>query len=74
MVGQITRLPMVFDYVRRVTGVEPCSSVDPGEAVALGAATQAGILKGTVGSVELMDGSYSIDLHDRTTGFSNWQP
>ena len=74
MVGQITRLPMVFDYVRRVTGVEPCSSVDPGEAVALGAATQAGILKGTVGNVELMDGSYSIDLHDRTTGFSNWQP
>lgn len=74
LVGQITRLKMVSDYIRRITGVEPCSSVDPGEAVALGAATQAGILEGSVGSVELMDGSYSIDLHDRTTGFSNWQP
>ena len=74
LVGQITRLPMVVEYITRVTGVIPCCSVDPGEAVALGAATQAGILEGSVGSVELMDGSYSIDLHDRTTGFSNWQP
>lgn len=74
LVGQITRLPMVSDYIQRITGIEPCSSVDPGEAVALGAATQAGILEGSVGNVELMDGSYSIDLHDRTTGFSNWQP
>ena len=74
LVGQITRLQMVVDYIRRVTGIEPDCSVDPGEAVAIGAATQAGILDGSVGSVELMDGSYSIDLHDRTTGFSNWQP
>jgi molecular chaperone DnaK (HSP70) len=74
LVGQITRLPMVVEYIKRVTGVTPCCSVDPGEAVAIGAATQAGILEGSVGSVELMDGSYSIDLHDRTTGFSNWQP
>ena len=74
LVGQITRLQMVVDYIHRVTGIEPDCSVDPGEAVAIGAATQAGILDGSVGSVELMDGSYSIDLHDRTTGFSNWQP
>lgn len=74
MVGQITRLEMVVDYIRRVTGVAPDCSVDPGEAVAIGAATQAGILDGSVGSVELMDGSYSVDLHDRTTGFTNWQP
>lgn len=74
LVGQITRLPMVVEYVKRVTGVDPCCSVDPGEAVAIGAATQAGILEGSIGSVELMDGSYSIDLHDRATGFSNWQP
>jgi len=74
LVGQITRLQMVVDYIRRVTGIDPDCSVDPGEAVAIGAATQAGILDGSVGSVELMDGSYSIDLHDRTTGFSNWQP
>lgn len=74
LVGQITRLQMVVDYIQRVTGITPDCSVDPGEAVAIGAATQAGILDGSVGSVELMDGSYSIDLHDRTTGFSNWQP
>ena len=74
LVGQITRLEMVVDYIRRVTGVTPDCSVDPGEAVAIGAATQAGILDGSVGSVELMDGSYSVDLHDRTTGFTNWQP
>jgi heat shock 70kDa protein 1/2/6/8 len=74
LVGQITRLNMVVDYIRRVTGVTPDCSVDPGEAVAIGAATQAGILDGSVGSVELMDGSYSVDLHDRTTGFTNWQP
>ena len=74
LVGQITRLQMVVDYVQRVTGVTPDCSVDPGEAVAIGAATQAGILDGSVGSVELMDGSYSVDLHDRTTGFTNWQP
>ena len=74
LVGQITRLPIVRDFISRITGVEPCSNVDPGEAVALGAAIQAGILEGTVRGVELMDGSYSIDLHDRTTGFTNWQP
>lgn len=75
LVGQITRLPMVRKYVQLVTGIQPCDNVDPGEAVALGAATQAGILHGSIGSVELMDGSYSIDLHDRTTGFlTNWQP
>ena len=75
LVGQITRLPMVRKYVQLVTGIQPCDNVDPGEAVALGAATQAGILHGSIGSVELMDGSYSLDLHDRTTGFlTNWQP
>lgn len=41
---------------------------------------QAGVLLGQMGSVELMDGSYSIDLHDRATGFgssvvsADWQP
>ena len=57
-----------------MTGIEPCTSVDPGEAVALGAATHAGILIGTVGQVELMDGSFVADLHNRTTGFRDWQP
>lgn len=74
LVGQITRLPMVRRFVEQVTGIIPRTDVDPGEAVALGAATQAGILEGSVCGVELMDGSYSVDLHDRATGFSNWQP
>ena len=39
------------------------------------APAQAGVLLGEVGSVELMDGSYSVDLHGRASGFgSNWQP
>jgi hypothetical protein len=82
-------------------------SVDPAEAVALGAAIHAGVLLGhsprhplpkftpptpppihpptrrtplptdpplQVSGVELMDGCYSADVHDRATGFSGWQP
>ena len=74
LVGQITRLPSIRLFVERLTGVTPCTSIDPGQAVALGAATQAGILLGSVGSVELMDGSFVVDLHSRVTGFSDWQP
>lgn len=74
LVGQVTRLPSVRQFVRDITGVEPCVSVDPGDAVALGAATHAGILLGSIGSVELMDGSFVLDLHSRVTGFGEWQP
>ncbi|KAL4443559.1 hypothetical protein ABPG75_011296 [Micractinium tetrahymenae] len=74
LVGQLTRLPSVRQYVQRITGVEPRMSVAPAEAVALGAAIHAGVLLGEVSGVELMDGSYSQDLHDRATGFSGWQP
>jgi len=74
LVGQITRLPSVRNFIQTITGVEPCSSIDPGAAVALGAATHAGVLLGSVGSVEMMDGSFVSDLHSRVTGFSEWQP
>jgi molecular chaperone DnaK len=74
LVGQITRLPSVRNFIQKITGVEPCTSIDPGAAVALGAATHAGVLLGSVGSVELMDGSFVGDLHSRVTGFSEWQP
>jgi molecular chaperone DnaK (HSP70) len=74
LVGQITRLPSVRNFIQTITGVEPCSSIDPGAAVALGAATHAGVLLGSVGSVEMMDGSFVNDLHSRVTGFSEWQP
>jgi molecular chaperone DnaK (HSP70) len=73
LVGQVTRLPSVRRFVERLTGVEPCCSVDPGEAVALGAAIQAGVLEGSVGQVELMDGSFVADLHERVAGFGQWQ-
>lgn len=74
LVGQITRLPSVRHFIQTITKVEPCTSIDPGAAVALGAATHAGVLLGSVGSVELMDGSFVSDLHSRVTGFSEWQP
>ncbi|KAL4447327.1 hypothetical protein ABPG77_007360 [Micractinium sp. CCAP 211/92] len=74
LVGQLTRLPSVRQFVQRITGVEPRTGVDPAEAVALGAAIHAGVLLGQVSGVELMDGSYSQGLHDRATGFSDWQP
>lgn len=74
LVGQMTRLPSLRAFVARVTGVAPCMSVDPGEAVALGAATHAGVLVGSVGSVELMDGSFVGELHNRVTGFGEWLP
>jgi molecular chaperone DnaK (HSP70) len=74
LVGQITRLPSVRSFIQIITGVKPCASIDPGAAVALGAATHAGVLLGSVGSVELMDGSFVTELHARVTGFSEWQP
>ncbi|PRW56798.1 molecular chaperone [Chlorella sorokiniana] len=74
LVGQLTRLPSVQQFVARCTGVQPRMTVDPAEAVALGAAIHAGVLLGELSGVELMDGSYSQDLHDRATGFSGWQP
>lgn len=44
LVGGSTRMPAVQDLVRRLSGKEPNQSVNPDEAVALGAAMQAGIL------------------------------
>lgn len=43
--------------------------VDPEQAVALGAAIQAAVLLGLSSGVELMDGSYVEEFHDRSTGF-----
>ena len=75
LVGQITRLPSIRRFIQTLTGVEPSTSVDPGAAVALGAAIHAGVLLGSLSSVEVMDGSFVADLHSRTTGFSpDWEP
>ncbi|MDQ3732931.1 MAG: molecular chaperone DnaK [Actinomycetota bacterium] len=56
MVGGSTRMPAVTDVVRELTGgKEPNKGVNPDEVVAVGAALQAGVLKGEVKDVLLLD-------------------
>ncbi len=55
MVGGSTRMPAVQDLVKSMTGKEPNKSVNPDEVVAIGAAVQAGVLKGDVKDVLLLD-------------------
>jgi molecular chaperone DnaK len=56
LVGGSTRIPAVQNLVRRLTGgKDPNMSVNPDEVVALGAAIQAGVLKGEVSDVLLLD-------------------
>ncbi len=55
MVGGSTRMPAVTDLVKEETGKEPNKSVNPDEVVAIGAALQAGVLKGEVKDVLLLD-------------------
>jgi molecular chaperone DnaK len=56
LVGGATRMPMVQELVKRLTGgKEPHKGVNPDEVVAVGAAIQAGVLKGEVKDVLLLD-------------------
>jgi molecular chaperone DnaK len=56
LVGGATRMPMIQELVRRLTGgKEPNKSVNPDEVVAVGAALQAGVLSGEVRDVLLLD-------------------
>ncbi|MCW3033169.1 MAG: molecular chaperone DnaK [Solirubrobacteraceae bacterium] len=56
LVGGSTRIPAVQELVRRLTGgKEPNMTVNPDEVVAIGAALQAGVLKGEVEDVVLLD-------------------
>src|SRR5881409_349113 len=55
LVGVQTRMPKVIDKVRELFGREPRKDVNPDEAVAVGAAIQAGVLKGDVKDVLLLD-------------------
>ncbi len=56
LVGGSTRIPAVQNLVRRLTGgKDPNMTVNPDEVVALGAAVQAGVLKGEVSDVLLLD-------------------
>jgi molecular chaperone DnaK len=56
LVGGSTRMPMIQDLVRSLTGgKEPHKGVNPDEVVAVGAAIQAGVLKGDVKDILLLD-------------------
>jgi molecular chaperone DnaK len=55
LVGGSTRMPAVVDLVVTLTGKEPNKSVNPDEVVAVGAAVQAGVLRGDVKDVLLLD-------------------
>ncbi|HSN16832.1 MAG TPA: Hsp70 family protein, partial [Gammaproteobacteria bacterium] len=55
LVGGQTRMPKVQDTVKEFFGREPRKDVNPDEAVAVGAAIQAGVLKGDVKDVLLLD-------------------
>jgi len=56
LVGGATRMPMIQELVRKVTGgKEPHKGVNPDEVVGVGAAIQAGVLKGDVKDILLLD-------------------
>jgi molecular chaperone DnaK len=55
LVGGMTRMPAVQDKVKALIGKEPHKGVNPDEVVAVGAAIQAGVLKGEVKDVLLLD-------------------
>jgi molecular chaperone DnaK len=78
LVGGMTRMPSVQEKVKNIFGKEPNRSVNPDEAVALGAAVQAGVLAGEVDDIVLLDvtpltlgletlGSVMTTLIDRNT-------
>ena len=55
LVGGMTRMPAVQERVKEIIGKEPHKGVNPDEVVAVGAAIQAGVLKGEVKDVLLLD-------------------
>jgi molecular chaperone DnaK len=67
LVGGQTRMPLVQETVRKFFGREPHKGVNPDEVVAVGAAIQAGVLKGEVREVLLLDVT-PLDLGIETLG------
>jgi molecular chaperone DnaK len=55
LVGGATRMPAIQELVRSMTGKDPHKGVNPDEVVAVGAAVQAGVLKGEVKDILLLD-------------------
>ena len=63
LVGGSTRMPAVTELVQDLTGKEPNKTVNPDEVVAIGAAVQAGVLRGDVKDVLLLDVTPSFPRH-----------
>src|ERR1051325_6841910 len=55
LVGGMTRMPAVQEQVKKIVGKDPHKGVNPDEVVAVGAALQAGVLKGEVKDILLLD-------------------
>ena len=55
LVGGSTRVPLVQETVKRITGKEPYKGINPDECVAIGAAIQGGVLTGEVKDLVLLD-------------------
>eukprot|EP00070_Physeter_catodon_P037101 XP_028343995.1 heat shock 70 kDa protein, mitochondrial-like [Physeter catodon] len=55
LVGGMTRMPKVAEVVKKIFGKDPSKGVNPDEAVAMGAAIQAGVLKGEIKDLLLLD-------------------
>ena len=55
LVGGSTRVPLVQETVKKITGKEPNKGINPDECVAIGAAIQAGVLSGDVKDLVLLD-------------------
>ena len=55
LIGGSTRIPAVSDLIRKATGKDPYKNINPDEAVAVGAAVQAGVLGGDIHDVLLLD-------------------
>ena len=55
LIGGSTRMPAVQELVKKMTGKQPNMSVNPDEAVAMGAAIQGGVLSGDVSGILLLD-------------------
>ncbi|MBE3094885.1 MAG: molecular chaperone DnaK [Actinobacteria bacterium] len=55
LVGGATRMPVIQELVKGITGKEPNKSVNPDEVVAVGAAIQSGVLMGDVKDIVLLD-------------------
>ncbi len=54
-VGGSTRIPMVYDVIKKELGKEPSREVNPDEVVSMGAAIQGGVLTGDVNDIVLLD-------------------